>query len=285
MPIQFKIWIMNSEKLRILKIPGGGVFLSVLFVVCFSLFSFSQETDTIVPIQKDLKSILRMIDIRDVAGNKLKQGNPKFSGHFTGIDFGFNMFLNRDYSGYTEAFMDNDIFRSNSVCVNVFQQSFDLQKNKNTFGLVTGLGFHLQSFRLSDETTLFRDENDLIQPQHLSLGINQKSKMTLVSVTVPLMVEWQIPINHYDNRMYISAGAQASFRLHSYLKVKCKNSSRQKCILVDDFSLHTFKYALMLRSGYRWFNIFASYDLVPLFKKDKGPELVSFTFGIMLLRF
>ncbi|QIA09859.1 hypothetical protein [Draconibacterium halophilum] len=43
--------------------------------------------------------------------------------------------------------------------------------------------------------------------------------------------------------------------------------------MVDDFSMHRFKPSVMVRMGYRWINVFASYDLVPLFKTDKGQNL------------
>lgn len=260
--------------------------LLLIFFVGVTLFhSFAQVSDTIVPVNKNPEKILRKIDISDITRNGLTPWKTKFSGHFAGIDFGFNMFLNEDYSGYQSEFMENDVFRSNSAYFNVVQQSFGLQKNKNNFGLVTGLGLRLQSYRLDDETTISKDENSVIQPEYLYFDDHQKSKLAIVSLTVPLLAEWQIPINHNDNRIYVSAGILGSLRLNSHSKIKYKADEKQKYKMVDDFSMHTFKYSLMVRTGYRWFNVFASYDLVPLFKEGKGPELIPFTFGITLLRF
>lgn len=276
---------MIIEKLLKARLHFKHTLLLVIFVASICLNSLAQESDTIVPVNRNPEKILKGIDISDITRNGLTPWKTKFSGHFAGIDFGFNMFLKEDYSGYQSEFMENDVFRSNSAYFNMVQQSFGLQKNKNNFGLVTGLGLRLQSYRLNDETTIYKDDNDVVQPEYLYFDDSQKSKFAIVSLTVPLLAEWQIPINHNDNRIYISAGLLGSLRLNGHSKIKYKVDKKQKHKMVDDFSMHTFKYSLMVRTGYRWFNVFASYDLVPLFKEGKGPNLVPFTFGITLLRF
>jgi hypothetical protein len=247
--------------------------------------SYAQESDTIVPVQKRTEKILRKIDLREITRNGLTPYKTKFSGHYAGIDFGFNMLVNTDYSGYDSEFLENDVFNSNSAYFNVVQQSIGLQKHRNTFGLVTGLGLHLQSYRLDDNTSIYLDENNVVQPHFLYYDQNQKSKFALVSLTIPLLVEWQIPVNHYDNRIYISAGLIGSVRLGSHTKIKYRAEQKEKLKVDDHFSIQPFTYSLMVRTGYRWFNVFASYDLVPLFKKEKGPEVTPLTVGITLLRF
>ncbi|HYQ56588.1 MAG TPA: outer membrane beta-barrel protein [Draconibacterium sp.] len=259
-------------------------FLFVLFL-CFSgLEVRAQENDTIVPIENPTR-FLRKIDLSEVTSNGLKLWQDDFSGHWVGIDFGFNMLLNEDYSGYESGFMDNDVFRSNSAYFNFLQQSIGLQKNRNTIGLVTGLGLQLQSYRLDDNTTIVKGNDGVISPDYLYFNENQKSKLAIEMITLPLLLEFQVPINHYDNRLFFSAGVVGSLRLSSHTKIKYKEEKKQKLKVVDDFSMHRFKYSVMVRAGYRWFNVFASYDLVPLFKTEKGPELTPFTFGITLLRF
>ena len=188
-----------------------------IMLILGSLFfrAVAQETDTIVPLDKDPEKILRKIDITEITRNGLTPWKNKFSGHFTGIDFGFNMLLDPDYSGYQSEFMENDVFNSNSAYFNVVQQSFGLQKRKNTFGLVSGLGLQLQSYRLDDRTSIITDDNGVVQPDFLYFDENQKSKFANVYITVPLLIEWQIPINHYDNRFFISTGILGSFRINS----------------------------------------------------------------------
>lgn len=259
--------------------------LLLLLIIFVEVRVEAQENDTIITVDRNPEKFLKKIDIHDFTHNGLNFWQDEFSGHWAGIDFGFNMFVNEDYSGYETEFMDNDIFRSNTAYINFIQQSIGLQKDMNTFGLVTGLGLHLQSYRLDDNTTILKDENGIIHPDYLYYDDNQKSKLSVVSLVLPLLVEFQMPVNHFDNRIYFSAGMIGSYRLNSHSKIKYKAEHKEKLKVEDDFSIHNFKYSIMVRAGYRWFNVFATYDLVPLFEKDKGPELYPLTFGITFMRF
>jgi hypothetical protein len=261
-------------------------FLVLVMAGIFSVKLWSQEADTIVPIDRDTKKILRKIDVRELTRQGFNFWYDDFSGHWAGVDFGFNLFVNPDYSGYDSEFMDNDIFRSNSTYLNLIQQSIGLQRNRNTIGLVTGLGLHLQSYRMEQNTTIQRLGNGRIEPQSLFFEQNQKSKLSIVSLTIPLLTEFQIPVNHYTNRIYVSGGIVGGVRLSSHTKVKYRvQGKKEKLKTPGHYSLQDFKYGLMVRAGYRWINLFATYELTPLFKKDKGPELTPVTIGITVIKF
>ena len=212
-------------------------------------------------------------------------GGKIFLAHWAGIDFAFNMLINEDYTGYNSDFMNNDVLRSNSLNINFVQQSIGLQRNRNTIGLVTGIGIRFHSYRLDDNVSITLNENNVVQPQYLIANNIKKSKLGIVSVVVPLLTEFQIPINNYQNRIYISGGIYGGIKLSSHTKIKYKEDQNEKLKVVDHFSLHDFNYGIMVRTGYRWVNLHVTYDLVNLFKEDKGPELTTFSFGITLLRF
>lgn len=265
---------------------------SILFGILFFLFlgvsknSKAQENDTIIPINKKPEKILRKIDTRQITQNGFNFWQDDFSGHLAGIDFGFNLFLNKDYTGFNSEFMDNDVFRSNSAYIHIIQQSIGLQRNRNTVGLVSGIGLHLESYRLDKNTTIRRGLNDVIEPEILYFDQNQKSKLSIASLMVPILAEFQLPINRYENRLYVSSGIFMSYRISSHTKIKYRIDRKKEKLKVPDFlSLNDFKYGLMFRAGYRWINIFATYDLVPLFRENKGPELIPFTFGFTLVSF
>jgi hypothetical protein len=258
---------------------------AIIIILLANLSVLAQETDTIIPIDEDPEKILRKIDIRKITENGLNLWQDKFKGHWAGVDFGFNMFLNENYDGYDYDFMENDIFRSNSTYINLVQQSISVQRNRNTIGFVTGLGMHFQSYRLDDNTTIKRLANDVIVPEKLYFDDNQKSKLSIFSLNVPLLAEFQIPVNHLDNRIYFSGGMYMGVRLTSHTKIKYRKEQKEKLKVPDHYSLQDFKYGLMFRTGYRWINIFATYELTPLFKNDKGPEITPFTFGVTLIRF
>jgi hypothetical protein len=282
---------MKTERKNMDIRPRQTIFSMVLILVLTSAWlitglqvATAQQPDSIVVIENPKRAL------KKIRTGKLENGfnlwQDKFKGHWAGVDIGFNMFIHTDYSGYDNEFMENDIFRSNSTFINLIQQSIGLQQTRNTIGLVTGLGLHLQSYRFDDNTTIYRDQNtDVIYPRELFFDDNQKSKLSVVSLKVPLLAEFQIPVNHYENRIYISAGFYGNYRLSSHTKIKYRIEKKEKLKVVDDYSIHNFKYGIMVRSGYRWFNIYATYDLVPFFKNNKGPGLTPFTFGVTLIRF
>ncbi len=259
----------------------------ILFIFLGSIEKiYAQQTDTIIPIKEDPEKVLKKIDIREITQHGFNFWQDDFTGHWAGVDFGFNSFLNKDYSGYQTEFMNNDVFRSNSTYINLIQQSIGLQHNRNTVGLVTGLGLHLQSYRLDQSTTIIRANNDKIEPEMLYFDQNQKSKLSIVSVLAPLLAEFQIPINHYENRLYLSSGLFASYRINSHTKIKYRvDGKKEKLKVPGHYNLQDFKYGIMLRAGYRRINLFATYELVPLFKENKGPKLTPFTFGFTIVSF
>ena len=259
---------------------------TVLFIVFFMniLPAVSQEQDTIVPVDKDPEEILRNVRPRNLDGG-FNFWQDDFSGHWAGVDFGFNTFLNTDYYGYTSEFMSPDFLRSNTMYINLIQQNIGLQKNRNTIGLVTGLGLHLQSYRLKGNTTIERTETGRIEPRFLYFDQNQKSKLSIFSLTLPLLAEFQVPVQHYENRLYVSVGPYASFRLSSHTKIKYRTDRKEKLKAPGHYSIHDFKYGIMIRTGYRWVNLFATYEVVPLFWEDKGPVLYPFTVGFTLVSF
>jgi hypothetical protein len=86
--------------------------------------------------------------------------------------------------------------------------------------------------------------------------------------------------------MYISAGITGAKRLESHTKIKYrKDGKREKLKSPGDYSMYDYKVSGTVRMGYRWINLFASYDFAPLFENRRGPELYPYSVGIKLLSF
>lgn len=286
--ISFKCFIsvaffMNNQNWKKFSQSAMWLILTVLILFCSSV-ELSAQNDTAAVSTEKQEKMLRNLRIREFSNSRFNLWYDDFSGHWAGVDFGFNLLLNPDYSGYSYDFMENDIFKSNSTSINIFQQSIGLQRNKNTIGLVTGLGLQLQSYRLEKSTTIERLENGRIEPQNLTFDQNQKSKLSIVSLTIPLLAEFQIPVKHYKNRIYFSGGFYGGLRIGSHTKIKYRlEGKKEKLKTPGHYSLQDFKYGFMFRAGYRRVNAFATYDLVPLFRQNKGPELTPVTIGITLI--
>ena len=263
-------------------------FLLILLIIS-SFFLYAQENDSIVVVQSRAGRLSGLIDIQDLVNEGYNYWNEEFEGHWSGIELGINGFANSDYSLYPASennFLENDPLRSNVLNLNILQYSKGLQQTRNTIGLVTGIGLSLQSYRLANSTTITLDENHRVIPKTLFFDSNQKSKLSSVYLEVPLMIEFQVPLSHYANRLYFSAGIIGAKRLESHTKVKYrKNGKREKLKSPGDYSIRDYKVAGTVRLGYRWINLFATYDVVPLFEDRRGPELYPFSIGLKLISF
>lgn len=262
----------------------------LIFLAILNTFlAFPQENDSIVIVQSHTGRISGLIDIQDLVNEGYNYWDEEFKGHWTGIDFGFNGFVNTSYSLYPASdadFLKNDLLRSNVMNVNILQYSRGIQQTRTTIGLVTGLGLSLQSYRLNNNTTIIVDENRKVLPETQYLDSRQKSKLSSVYLEAPLLLEFQIPMKNKADRMYLAAGLNGMKRLETHTKLKYrKDGKREKLKSPGDYSIRDYKLGATLRVGYRWINLFATCDLVPMFEDRRGPVLYPVSFGFKLISF
>jgi hypothetical protein len=266
------------------KFQKYGLALILVFALINKIHA--QGVDSSIVIHEKPENLLKRLNIQNITQNGFNFWKDEFTGHWAGIDAGLNVFTNTDYSGYDSEFLQGELLRSNSLFVNPVQQSIGLQRNKNTLGLVTGLGLEWKSYMLNKSTTLEKLESGYITPRTLVFDDNQKSRFSMFYLTFPLLFEIQIPVNNYKNRAFVSLGFLGAVRLNSFTKISYRlDRKREKLKTPGDYSLHNFRYSLSLRAGYRDFQLFGNFDLHPLFKNDLGPKVTPVTFGITLLSF
>jgi opacity protein-like surface antigen len=264
----------------------------IFLIILVSIAAFqasAQENDSIIVVQSPKGRLSGLIDVQDLNNEGFNYWDEKFEGHWSGIEFGFNGLANTDYSKYPTSenhFLDNDLFRSNLLKLNTLQYSRGIQQTRNNIGLVTGVGLSFQSYHLNNNTALSVDENQKIHPAMIYYDSSQKSKLSIVYLEVPLLLEFQVPIRNKANRLYLSVGVTGAKKLESHSKMKYrKNGKREKLKSPGDYSLNDFKVAATFRVGYHWANLFASYDIVPLFEDRRGPVVYPFSFGLKLISF
>ena len=214
----------------------------------------------------------------------------KFRGHWVGVDVGINGFDDEKYDAYSDSygkFMALNMAKSISVNINLLQYDISLQQKRNTIGLLTGLGLEWNNYRFDRDVTIREGADQIIEPVILDSDWRvKKSKLTDLYLTVPLLLEVQIPVRYQWRRIHLSVGMVGGMRLASHTKIKYKNNGNtRKDKDHDDFSINTFRYAGYVRVGYECINLFASYSFTPLFKDNKGPELTPYSMGITLISF
>lgn len=232
----------------------------------------------------------REIDINNDGGVKVKHTDKKkehkFNGHWAGIELGVNGFLNRDLGiDPGEEYLDLKYQKSMNVNINFFEQNINLIRNH--VGLVTGLGFSWNNYRLRDDVVLTMEDNELNWKGNDPYpGADyKKSKLTATYLTVPLLLEYQTNSKSKANSFHLSAGAIGGLRIGTHTKNVYQLDGYQKVKERDDFYLNPFKVDGIVKIGWGIVNLYATMSLNPLFKTDKAPELYPFSVGLCLDQF
>lgn len=133
-------------------------------------------------------------------------GKQHFKGHLSVFEAGVNSFARTNYSGYSISdFMDLNQNKSYEININILRYSIGLQKIKNSIGLVTGMGFNFNDYRFSNPYTIV-NQSGHIMPLLLDNNGLSKTKLSTTFLTAPLLIEFQIPVNGQDKRIYFSGG-------------------------------------------------------------------------------
>ncbi len=213
-----------------------------------------------------------------VWGKNKKHDKNKFTGHWEGLEFGFNAFDKPDYSMYTtKDFMSLNQGKSLEVDFNFYQ--LDIGLVKRSIGLVSGMGLSFNNYRFDNPYTLQKGI-EMTEPVLLSYDNLSKTKLAATYLTVPLLLEFQVPVNQKEGRLFMSAGLIGGVKIGSHTKVKHGNTKDKDH---SGFNLNSFKYSATARIGYKDVCLFANYSFTPLFEPGKGPGLTPFTIGISFL--
>ena len=204
-----------------------------------------------------------------------KDRSGKFDGHWEGAELGFNAFDKPDYSLYGgNEFMSINQDKSMEFNLNFYEVNIGLYKSY--VGLVSGIGLSFNSYQFENPYTL-RRESDLTEAVLLTYDDLSKSKLAISYLQVPLLFEFQLPVNQREGRVYVNAGVIGGVKIGSHTKVKHGDIKDKD---YGGFNINSFKYAATARIGYKEIGLFATYSLTPLFESGKGPELTPFTIGI-----
>ncbi len=208
----------------------------------------------------------------------------KFKGHFSGVDIGINNYFTSDFSTSlpaNEEYMNLNTGKSWGININFLQQNIGLVNNN--IGLVTGLGLEFNNYRFDNNQLVLSGDSTVLYAYTETQRNYEKNKLVTTYLTVPIMMEFQVPVGEKKKPVYLSVGATGSVKLGSHIKLKDNSGHKEKNR--DDYNLSPLRYGLTARIGYRCLNFFANYSLQPMFEKDKGPELYPFTIGISLVDF
>ena len=262
------------------------IFTLGILLLLFASFASAQEVDTIpydsTEIQYDTTrvrlnkhTIVKIITEHDNTetcdSDSSSHGHGYLPPHWAGFGLSVNTLVSPsgDFNYSNDPNLDLNYGKSWSFNLNFAQ--FSLPIIKNNFGLVTGLGFSFKNYRFikSNLTLTKTDTLGYFLDQTQSY---KKSKLTTASLIMPIL--FQIRTN---KDYYLLFGGYGTLLMASHSKQKSGEGDKLKN---KGFTyLTTINYGAMIRLGHRDFSIFATYSLLPVFKKDRGPEAYQLDFG------
>jgi hypothetical protein len=205
--------------------------------------------------------------------------DKKFDGHYAGLEFGINNFLNKDMEMILPddaGFLELEDSKSIEFSLNLVDVSVPIVKQR--LGLVTGLGFTWNNYHLDNKQMVLQNDGDSLYAFEDTLTSYSKNKLNAVFLNVPLMLEFQQPIGNKD--FWIAVGGYAGVKIGS--STKLKSNEGDKIRVRKDFHLNTLRYGLRAQVGFENFGVYCNYSLQSLFKKDEGPELYPISLGVTL---
>ena len=249
--------------------------------------------------------------IRDLLKDLRTERRNTFT-YWSGLDIGVNTLLGPDGDADLDA--DADFMQINNANSRFFSINFMEQKiefGSHHVGLLTGLGLEFTNYRLANNV-LLQNNADSVYALNVETPEFRKNKLRQTGLRIPLMLEFNTkrmpiptaeeviaranakangqhaPSFHPDNdhNFHIAMGVVGSWYFGTMYKQKYRlDGDDRKERDSGDYHLLPYRLAASVRMGYGSFNLFAEYALTPLFRENKGPELIPFNIGITLIGF
>jgi hypothetical protein len=214
----------------------------------------------------------------DDKDEKKAERRQRFTGHWAGMELGFNNIMTASNSLTMPAdinYMSMHSGKSVNFNLNFSQLSIGIARHA---GFVTGLGLNFNNYRFDGNFNIQKLDDGTIDSLS-PLGTLKKSKLATIYLTMPLLFEVQIPANH--NRIHVAAGAIGAVKLSSHSRMVFENGPDVKNY--SDFSLNMLRYGATARIGYDNLHLYGTYYMTPIFKSGMGPggyDLYPFEIGV-----
>lgn len=209
--------------------------------------------------------------------NRHRRSGERFKGHWAGLEFGFNNYVTSQNTLDLPSdinYMSLNSGISNNFNFNFSQLSFGFTKH---IGIVTGLGINWNNYKFDGNFNIQKLSDgtiDSVSPE----GKLKKSKLATIYMTLPVMLEFQIPVNNHH--LNVAAGLIGAIKLGSHTRMHFENGPDVK--KYSDYSLNLLRYGATARIGYQNFQLYGTYYATPLFQTGKGPggyDLFPFEIG------
>ncbi len=165
---------------------------------------------------------------------------------------------------------------------------------KKPFFLEWGASFDWYNFRLDNHFVQLNKGDQSVDFNALPPDFGAlKSKLTSYYLNVKLIPvidfkyrsskRLEVLERHKKEGFRIGLGPYLGYRMGSYSKLVYHNEGKKQTNKQwNNFFMSNWRYGIRFQMGYRGVDLFAQYDLNPLFFNQKGPKLNAFSFGVVI---
>lgn len=166
-------------------------------------------------------------------------------------------------------------FNSWNIDFTVLQYNYRPKHAKQTYSIGAGFGWH--NFGLKDNRTMFvKDANGVVGlGQFETNADNRNSRFHEVAFIMPLLFNQQL-----GKKTSISVGAQLNLNFFGRLNYSYTLDDTEYDISKKDIDYRVFNVDLMAIFHWNGIGIYGKYSPMSVFKKDRGPEFKSLSFGL-----
>lgn len=205
---------------------------------------------------------------------------------FLGLDLGFMHYVDNGVWGNdaidpaTNPGLEIRNFRPGAhVALHFFPTTVSLI-GRGAVNLKSAITIDWSNYYFESNLTPIDGENGL---EFADNGINyEKSKLTTRYAQIPLLLNFNTTPRR-DDGVSISVGGYAGILWSAHTKQVSETNGTQK--VRGDFGLNTFRYGLMGRIDFKWFDFYAMYNLTPMFDDDNPVGTQTFTAGVNIINF
>ncbi len=210
----------------------------------------------------------------------------KNKSRWTGLYLGFNQ-LATQLNPIEPFTASMEIWEVNTWKSRVWNLNFlrySLNIVPNHFLITTGLGIEWKNYTFKSNIDIEDNDGKSIPIVNNSLKYTN-NKLHSWYFQIPFLLEFNTS-KKSNKGFYLGAGIVGGIRVKTKMYKKYELNNRTiKTKIYDDFNLNPFQAILTARVGFHMFTLFANYDLIPVFKQEKGDGLKTFSFGLRIIPF
>lgn len=203
---------------------------------------------------------------------------------FYGLDLGLsNLYyagnINSDIPGMGDFSLKN--FQSLNVSNHFLPTRVPLDR-KGHLNLKTAITLDFNWYHFTNGKMELLDGQSNILPVDTFETVYDKNKLRTFYVQLPLMLNFNTDAYGEDDGVSFSVGAYAGVLANAQ---QILGSKEDKIRYEGMYNLSTFRYGVMARLDFEWFDIYANYCLSPFFKEGQGPMAQTISAGINIIDF